>query len=225
MFSFVFYSGEMAYDISSIIKTPPQNRDIKQVLLTMLYHAAKIIYRAFTLMIVNNFLYDICRPVHRYLTQGSYQYKYYCHERLGLPLPSRRMSMAALNQAFPIQRIPSFTTYSTFPQLRHKVKVNNNVTANNVAVHRFPQAAPPRPPRVPVVQPPYHSYPRYAHSQKTFNQENRIAKWHSVPVFEWLVWSLLLFGCIWKHTRTWHLPQFDNLASFQTPFSSIGFRP
>jgi hypothetical protein len=52
MFTFVFYTGEMAYAISSIVNAPTNSRSIKSVLATLIYHAAKIIYRAFTLMIV-----------------------------------------------------------------------------------------------------------------------------------------------------------------------------
>lgn len=70
MFTFVFYIGEMGYAISVILKTP-KDQTVKKVILTMIFHATKIIYRAITLMTVNNFLYDICRPVYKYLSQVS----------------------------------------------------------------------------------------------------------------------------------------------------------
>jgi hypothetical protein len=100
----------------------------------------------------NNFLYDICRPVCRFLSQGSYQYKYYYHARLGTPLPSRRMSMAAMN-AYPIQANNlNYTYYSTFPQPQNKL----------VAQHPQPRPPPPspRPAPAPVFasRTPYHHY-------------------------------------------------------------------
>lgn len=186
MFTFVFYTGEMAYAISSIMNAAPNTRSIKQVMLTMIYHAAKIIYRAATLMIVNNFLYDICRPVCRYLSSGSYQYKYYYHTRLGIPIPPRRVSMAAVN-AFPIQTNPNYSYYSTYPQPQSKLVPNDSRPQPHVS---------PRPPPAPhlAMRPPYHHYRPYTNcvsngNRKFYNQE-RVPlqpQWHQVQVFEWLV--------------------------------------
>lgn len=185
-FSLVFYSGEMAYDISSIVNGTPNSRSIKQVFVTMSYHAAKIIYRATTLMIVNNFLYDICRPVCRYLSQGSYQYKYYYHTRLGLPLPSRRASVAVPSSyPYPVQaNNPTYSVYSTYPQPHSKMMANNNNS------HHPPP--PPRPPRHPSA-PQQRRWPRNARSNVTFQHTDGMAvrlQWHPDPafnVFEWLV--------------------------------------
>ncbi|XP_035705960.1 uncharacterized protein LOC118435035 isoform X2 [Folsomia candida] len=167
-FSLVFYSGEMAYDISSIVNGTPNSRSIKQVFVTMSYHAAKIIYRATTLMIVNNFLYDICRPVCRYLSQGSYQYKYYYHTRLGLPLPSRRASVAVPSSyPYPVQaNNPTYSVYSTYPQPHSKMMANNNNS------HHPPP--PPRPPRHPSA-PQQRRWPRNARSNVTFQHTDGMA--------------------------------------------------
>jgi hypothetical protein len=139
-------------DISSIVETP-SSRTIKQVFVTMSFHAAKIIYRAATLMIVNNFLYDVCRPVYRYLSQGSYQYKYYYQSRFGIPLlPTRRTSIAA-TAAFPAQRQPNYRYYTTYPQPRNKLPPNAprphqppqplqhpRLIANSINHHPYPYA-------------------------------------------------------------------------------------
>jgi len=97
MFTFVFYIGEMGHAIYGILKPdPPRDQSVKKVILTMLFHATKIIYRAVTLMTVNNFLYDICRPVYKYLSQGSYLYTSYYNYRLGIPPPTRRRRMSSV---------------------------------------------------------------------------------------------------------------------------------
>ncbi|CAL8074862.1 unnamed protein product [Orchesella dallaii] len=97
MFTFVFYIGEMGHAIYGILKPePPRDQSVKKVILTMLFHATKIIYRAVTLMTVNNFLYDICRPVYKYLSQGSYLYTSYYNYRLGIPPPQRRRRMSSV---------------------------------------------------------------------------------------------------------------------------------
>lgn len=106
MFTFVFYIGEMGYDISVILK-PNSKASIGKVVQTMLFHAAKIIYRAVTLMIINNFLFDLCRPVYKFLSQGSYMYTSYYNYRLGIPPPRRRRRLSSVtSQMIEIKRIP-----------------------------------------------------------------------------------------------------------------------
>jgi len=178
LFSFVFYTGEMAFAISSIISGPSSGKSIKQVFMTMSYHALKIIYRAFTLMVVNNFLYDVCRPVYRYLSQGSFQYKYYYHSRLGIPLPlppRRRRTSANANPAtqqisnnavpaLPIipNAAPNYRYYSTYPQPRNKLLLN------------------PRPPDINNSYRPLLSRnnPQQQYQQQLQHQQNRLMNSH-----------------------------------------------
>lgn len=159
IFSLVFYIGEMAFDISKIVD-PANNTSIKQAFITMFCHAAKIIYRAFALMTVNNFLWDICRGTQRYLSQESYQYKYYYHNRLGIQLPSRRASVA-VPSVIPVQNNPTYSYFSTYPQPRHKgVTMANNVSSiSHHHTHQQAPLPPPRPPRIlrPLPRPPYES--------------------------------------------------------------------
>lgn len=77
IFTFLFYIAEMSYDVSEIWKARTKRTAIS-VILTLSYHGAKIIYRAITLMTVNNYVYDVCRPVYRYLSQEDlYKSQYF----------------------------------------------------------------------------------------------------------------------------------------------------
>ena len=128
MFTFVFYIGEMGYAISVILKAPPRDQTVKKVILTMLFHAIKIIYRAVTLMTVNNFLYDICRPVYKYLSQGSYMYTSYYNYRLGIPPPTRRRRLSSVTTQLmvPVKTQPSTSSITQQP--------NNSVVTTTAAL-------------------------------------------------------------------------------------------
>lgn len=62
-------------------------------------------------MTVNNFLYDICRPVYKYLSQGSFMYTTYYNYRLGIPPPTRRRRLSSVtSQPIQIKILPRSTS-------------------------------------------------------------------------------------------------------------------
>lgn len=128
----------MAFAISSIVNTPPNSPPpkIKSVMWTMGLHATKIIYRASTLMIVNNFLFDICRPAYHYLSKENFQYRHYLYRTFGIPLPKRKPLFA--RTAYPIQTNPTYSYYSTYPQLQRHKNNPRTTTINPLSQHHRP---------------------------------------------------------------------------------------